>query len=363
MSNIWCAISAHGLGHAAQMIPVLNALGTVFDDVHVILRTTVPSSIFQENLHVSWELQPVSQDIGCLQRGPLEIDIDGTWAAYEAFHENWNERVSQEAQAIDQAKVDLVISNISYLAIASAFHAECPAVAIASLSWDQVLKPYIEPSSSKHQEIYERIREEYAKANALIRLHPGIDMPAFPSIIETGPSFPYADAEIATQDVRKVLGIASGEKLVLIAFGGIPLTALPLEQMDACTGYHFLVGGIPLQSSSKRIHSNDALTFPFREVMKQADVVMTKPGYATITSAVHYGIPVVYVRRDNFADEQCLVDYVDQYGRAVELSREDFESGTWEKALHEVLTLPPSLGLPPQPELEAVAEMLKIISK
>ncbi len=357
MPIIWCAISAHGLGHAAQIIPVLNALGAMIDDVHVILRTTVPSSIFQENLNVNWDLQAVPQDIGCVQRGPLEIDIDGTWAAYQAFHENWNEKVSQEAQTMHHAKVDLVISNISYLAIASAFHAQCPVVAIASLSWDQVLKPFVQPSRPEQQSIYEHIREEYAKANCLIRLHPGIDMPAFQSVIDTGPSFPHAEAP--SQDVRKVLGIASSEKLVLIAFGGIPLTTLPLEQMKACTGYHFLVGGIPLKSSSKRIHSIEALTLPFREIMKQADVVMTKPGYATITSAVHYGIPVVYVRRYNFADEQCLVDYVDQYGRAVELTREDFESGAWEKALHEVLALPLPLILPTQPDLESLVDVLK----
>ncbi len=357
MPIIWCAISAHGLGHAAQIIPVLNAIGKVVDDVHVILRTTVLSSIFQENLNVSWELQSMPQDIGCLQRGPLEIDIEATWAANLAFHKTWDERVSQEAQAMRQAKVSLVISNISYLAIASAYHVPCAAVAIASLSWDQVLKPFLEPSSPDHQEIYERIREEYAKANCLIRLHPGIDMPSFRSIIETGPSFPLA--ETSSQDVRKVLGLATADKLVLIAFGGIPLTALPLEQMEECKGYHFLVGGIPLKLSSKRIHSIDGLTMPFKEIMKQADVVMTKPGYATITSAVHYGIPVVYVRRYNFADEQCLVDYVHQYGRAVELIRDDFESGVWEKALHEVATLSAPLALPPKPQLEAVVDVLK----
>ena len=357
MSNIWCAISSHGLGHAAQIIPVLNALGAVLDDVHVILRTTVLSTIFQENLNVSWELQSMPQDIGCLQRGPLEINIEATWAASLAFHKTWDERVSQEVQAMRQAKVSLVVSNISYLAIASAYHVPCPAVAIASLSWDQVLKPFLEPSCPDHRELYERIREEYAKADCLIRLHPGIDMPAFSPMIETGPSFPLA--EISSQDVRKVLELPTADKLVLIAFGGIPLTALPLEQMEACQGYHFLVGGIPLKLSHKRIHSIDGLTMPFKEIMKQADVVMTKPGYATITSAVHYGIPVVFVRRYNFADEQCLVDYVHRYGRAVELKRDDFESGAWEKSLHEVSTLPVPRERPPKPELEAAVDVLK----
>ena len=357
MPTIWCAISAHGLGHAAQIIPVLNAIGTVVEDVHVILRTTVPVSHFQENLTVSWELQPMPQDIGCLQRGPLEIDIDGTWAAYEAFHQTWDERVNQESQAMQQAKVSLVISNISYLAIASAFHVGCPVVAIASLSWDQVLKPFLQPSKIYHHAIYEQIRQEYAKANLLIRLYPGIDMPAFQSIIDTGPSFLCAEAE--SQDVRKALRLANSDKLVLIAFGGIPLTVLPFDRMEACKDVHFLVGGISLKSASSRIHSIDTIAIPFRDIVRKADVVMTKPGYATIAGAAHYGIPVVYVRRYNFADEQCLVDYIHQYGRAVELARDDFEGGRWEQALRRVVTLPLPLEPPPKQNLGGVVDVLK----
>jgi hypothetical protein len=194
MPIIWCSISAHGFGHAAQVIPVLNKLGAVVDNLHVILRTCVPSSIFQEYLQVSWDLQAISQDIGCIQRGPLEIDIDGTWAAYQEFHTNWSQRVSQEAQAMRDAKANLVIFNISHLAIASAFQANCPVVAIASLSWDQVLEPFIQRSRTDHWVICEHIRQEYAKADRLIRLHPGIEMPAFSSIVDTGPSFPLAGA-------------------------------------------------------------------------------------------------------------------------------------------------------------------------
>ncbi len=357
MPVIWCSISAHGFGHAAQVIPVLNRLGAAVDNLHVILRTCVPSSFFQENLQVSWDLQAIPQDIGCIQRGPLEIDIEGTWAAHQEFHKNWSQRVSQEAQAMRDAKADLVISNISHLAIASAFQADSPVVAIASLSWDQVLEPFIQPSRTDHRAIYEHIRQEYAKADRLIRLHPGIEMPAFSSITDTGPSFPLAGAP--SQDVRKLLGMESGEKLVFIAFGGVPLTRLPLEQMESCEGFHFLVGGILLNSSTRRVHHIEDVMMPFGEILRQADVVMTKPGYATIASAVHYGIPLVYVRRHNFVDEQRLVDYVHQHGRALELTREDFETGAWEKTLQAVLTLPASFEPPPKPDLREVVGLLK----
>ena len=67
----------------------------------------------------------------------------------------------------------------------------------------------------------------------------------------------------------------------------------------------------------------------------------------------------MYVRRNNFVDEQRLVDYVNQHGRALELTREDFEAGAWEKTLQAVLTLPAPLEPPPKPELEAVVGLLK----
>lgn len=357
MPVVWCSISAHGFGHAAQVIPILNALGAVLGDLQVILRTCVPPAIFEEYMKVPWELQPVFQDIGCIQRGPLDIDVEGTWAAYQEFHENWNQRVRQEVQAMNTVKPQLVISNISYLAIASAYQAHYPAVAIASLSWDQVVVPYMQGANADHTAIYEHIRQEYGKADHLIRLHPGIDMPAFPSVTDIGPSFPLIGAP--SQNVRKIMGLEDEHKLVLIAFGGIPLNGLPLEEIEKCDGFHFLVGGISLGSSFGRVHRLEDMRVSYGEIMRQVDVVMTKPGYATITTAVDLGIPLVYVRRNNFVDEQSLVDYVHRYGRAVEMTREDFDAGVWAKSLQRVLSLPHSFESPTKPDLGTAVGQLR----
>ena len=357
MPRVWCSISAHGFGHAAQVIPIINALGTMIEELHVVLRTGVQSSIFEEYLQVPWELQAVQQDIGCIQRGPIDIDIENTWETYEKFHEHWNQRVAQEAEAMTKKQPDLVISNISYLAIASAFQAKFPAVAIASLSWDQVLKPFMDSSKSSHQRIYNHIQQEYAKANHLIRLHPAISMPAFISTSDTGPSFPLAKTSL--QNVRRLLGLTEGETLVLVGFGGVPLEVLPLHEMESCEGLHFLVSGVSLELGLRRIHRVEELPLSFAQLLSQVDVIVTKPGYATITAAVHYGIPVVYVRRYNFVDESPLVEYVHKYGRAVELSRETFESGCWEEALETVLRLPVPPKDHPYPEPQHVAGVLK----
>lgn len=357
MMVVWCSISAHGFGHAAQLMPILNELGTVIDDLQVIVRTQVPADFFQRHLQVKWELQVAQQDVGCLQRGPLDFDVEATWDAYTQFHTNWEQKVSEEAQAIRSAKPNLVVSNISHLAIAGAARVRCPVVGIASLSWDQVLEPYMQDHSQNHRSILETIRNGYALADHLIRLHPGIEMPAFPSMVDVGPSVPLRKSK--SHDLRKLLGVAENQVIVLIAFGGIPLNNLPLKQIELLEGFQFLVGDLPLSPSYARVHRLEDLPIPFSEITEQVDIIMTKPGYGTVMDAVHCGKALVYVRRGNFVDEQRLVDYIHRHGRGMELSRAEFESGDWEATLRAVLTVPDPPEPPPSPGNSAVVRLLR----
>ncbi|MEJ2230168.1 MAG: hypothetical protein P8X46_03155 [Nitrospirales bacterium] len=357
MTVVWCSISAHGFGHAAQLMPILNQLGTVIVDLQVILRTQVPADFFQRNLLVKWELQVAQQDVGCIQLGPLDVDVAATWEAYTHFHTNWEGKVAEEARAMRSAKANLVISNISHLAIAGAAQAHCPVVGIASLSWDRVLEPFMQDHSPDHRSILETIRNGYALANHLIRLHPGIEMPAFSSTVDVGPSVPPMKPN--SHDLRKLMGIPENEVIVLIAFGGVPLNSLPLKEMDSMDGFRFLVGDLPHSPSYARVHRLEDLAIPFSEIIQQVDIIMTKPGYGTVMAAVHYGKALVYVRRGNFVDEQCLVDYTHRHGRGMELSRDDFESGEWEATLRAVRKVPEPSEPPPSPGNSAVVRLLK----
>jgi hypothetical protein len=105
--------------------------------------------------------------------------------------------------------------------------------------------------------------------------------------------------------------------------------------MEEMHGYRFLVdGGSP--HGSTRIHSLSSLPFSFKMALASVDVVMTKPGYGTILEALALGLPVVYVRRYNFADEAPLVECLNAYGQGLELSRQDFFAGHWRPTLEAV---------------------------
>jgi len=216
---IWSAISAHGYGHAAQVVPVLNELGLRIPSLNVILRTNVPRHFFESRMTVPWELRPARMDIGCLQHGPLTMDWDATWQAHRTFHAQWEARLEEETLAILEARPDLVIGNTPYLAMAAGAAAGVPTVAIASLSWDEILRDHVDPKQPWQTALLEDIRRAYGQATLLLRLTPGLPMPAFPRAIDIGPI--AAPLPAAKARIREQLHIPDHEVLVLVAFGGI----------------------------------------------------------------------------------------------------------------------------------------------
>lgn len=325
--------------------------------LEVILRTTVPRHFFEHKLECKWVLQEVQLDIGCLQEGPLDFDVEKTWEAHRHFHQHWTDRVGEEAEAIRASDVDLVIANISHLGIVAGIQARKSVVAVSSFCWDQILLHLSPVYTEWQQKILADIQEAYAQASHLIRLNPGIAMPAFPRSSTVGPS--WLPLPTITEDIRKSLRVPSKDQLVLVAFGGIPFNRLPLEKLEELGGFHFVLSGVRVPKSFTRPFSWEELNLPFLHVLRQADVVMTKPGYSTVVTAVHYGIPLVYVRRKNFMEEENLAAYAHQYGRAFELPEKDFETGEWRQVLEKVREMPCAELSPPQAGVREAVDILK----
>jgi len=318
----------------------------------------VPASFFRDRLTIQWELSPAQQDIGCVQDGPLNIDIDATWASHQRFHKTWEERLSNEVAAMQTASPALVIADTPYLAIEAGSRAQIPTVALASFTWDIVLNEYCNATDNSHQQLIQCIRESYAKAHIALRITPAPRIDAFSNIIDIGPIASLTSPE--RDLLASALALAPNERTVLVGFGGIPLTSLPLEQIEQLRHYRFLFDG-PVPPGYSRIYSTKTLPFSFKTLLASVDVIMTKPGYGTIVEAVALQQPVVYVRRYNFVDEQPLVDYLHRYGRGIELSLNDFTQGRWEPALRKVVVLP--MPAVPPPLTSGAADAATILAK
>jgi hypothetical protein len=357
MPLIWCSISAHGFGHAAQIAPVLNAIGRLVPDLKAVLRTTVPSWFFEERLDIAWELSPSEQDVGCVQRGPLLIDVGATWAEHRRFHADWEVKVESEARAMRTRTPALVLSCISPLAIEAGTHIRVPTIGLCSISWDRILEPFVASARDDHMKIIRQIKQAYALADLMIRPAPGIPMGAFRNIADVGPIVGPIMPDAPS--LRAMLGAGPEDWIVLIAFGGVALDSLPFERLEELTGYQFIVSG-PVPDGCKRVRTVASLPLPFRSLMASADLIMSKPGYSTIVEAVAQAKPMIYVRRYNFADESALVDYLLRYGQGIELSAERFAQGHWKDALDAARTQP--LPREPAPSPTGAAEAAEFLA-
>ena len=336
MALIWCSISGHGFGHAAQVVPTLNALGRLVPNLMAVLRTTVPPWFFQNRLTIPWEISRHVQDIGCVQQGPLHIDVEATWIAYADFHRIWDTRVKDEVSAIESRSPDLVLSDVSYLALEAGARASVPAVGLSSLSWDVVLERLETNLRDEHVPIIRQIRHSYRYADLMIRVAPALPMPAFRHSLNIAPIAAPAASE--ADALRRATNASSDERIVAVAFGGIPLTSLPWARIEQMHGYRFIIPG-DVPQSSRRIISAENIPMSFPSIMASSDLLLTKPGYGTIVDAVATRRRVVYVRRYNFADEDVLIDYLHRYGCGIELSAGDFLDGRWEDTMDAVLRL------------------------
>jgi hypothetical protein len=322
-----------------------------------MLRTTVPASFFHDRLEISWSLQSVQQDVGCIQKGPLDIDIARTWEALLHFHEGWESRLSSEVADLKAAAPRIVLTDTAYLAAAAAKRAGTPGVVLASFTWSDVLAAFDGAGAPPHQAALAAMQQAYGEADMGLRIAPGLPLAGVRDVHDIGPVAEPAQSK--RDELRSLLKCRADERLVLVGFGGIPLESLPWDEMAKLEGYRFIVDGVPA-GSSPSMKPLSALPFSFKTVLGSVDIVMTKPGYGTIVEAVTVGVPVVYIRRYNFADETPLVDFLHRFGHGHELSRQDFFSGDWQAALDAVaFKKRPILPAPVTGPLDAASLLLQ----
>lgn len=340
--HLFVDISSHGFGHLAQVAPVLNALAARLPT----LRLTVRSGLRHEQLHT--RLAPgfthiaAASDFGYLMHDAIRVDLAATAAAYCALHAGWSARVAAEAAFLASLQPDLVLSDVAYLPLAGAARAGLPALALSSLNWADLFAHYFsgEPWAAP---IHRAMLDAYNSAECFVRLTPGMPMADLHRVHPVGPV--AAMGRNCRGALREQLGCRADERLVLIAFGGFS-KRLPIESWPPVDGVHWLV-----HEAWQLVHASatafEPLGRPFTDLLNSVDAVITKPGYGLFAEAGCNGTPVLYVRREDWPEQDCLIDWLAANGRCREIRDADLQAGRVDEALA-ALWQQPALA-PPSP--------------
>jgi hypothetical protein len=305
-------ISAHGLGHLAQVAPVLECLRQYRPDLHLILRSGLPRERLARRIAEPFHHVHSASDFGFVMHNAVDVDLAASAERYRVQHDHWQDRVATEARLQRETGADMVLANASYLALAGARHADIPAVGMCSLNWADLFAHYFgnEPWAVP---IHARMLDAYNAAAVFLRITPGMPMAEFHNRREIGPV--AAIAHMPRQHLRRHLAAALGldqhQRWVLVAMGGMEFR-LPVEHWPPCTGVQWLC---PAAWNVRRedvfVFDGPEMPLAFTDILAAADTVLTKPGYGTFVEAACNGTPVLYLPRGDWPEERFLVAWLE----------------------------------------------------
>ena len=313
--HLFVDISSHGFGHLAITAPVLNALAETDPDLRLTVRSRLPFGKLRQRIVPPFEHIASASDFGYVMKGALDIDLAASAAAYRRAHADWPARVAQEAAWLATLKPDLVLTNVSYLPLAAAAQVGIPALSLCSLNWADLFAHFF-GRETWAAPIHGEMLAAYRSARAFLCPTPAMPMNDLDRRQVIGP--------IAASGQRHNLGL-NGDRAVLIAMGGID-HRLPVENWPRLPGIRWLV------AADWRCTHPDALAYEsfglgFTDLLCSVDAIITKPGYGTFTEAACNGTPVLYQRRVDWPEQDCLIDWLQGNARALEVSAEQLANG------------------------------------
>lgn len=354
-------ISGHGFGHASRDIEVINALGARAPETRIIIRTSAPRWLFDLSVRVPHELAPCETDTGLVQHDSLHHDIAETLRRTAAFYATFDRRADDEARFLRDRKAGLVIGDIPPLAFEAAGRAGIPSFALGNFTWDWIYAGY-EETERLAPGVVDRIRAAYSRAREGWRLpmHGGFES------FRTVRDVPFI-ARRSTRDpreTREAFGLPDDRRVVLSAFGGYGLGGLPIESLD-CLGRYAVV--VTETSAGPAPPSAHPMVFSLQErdiyrngwryedLVRAADVVVTKPGFGVIGECLANETALVYTSRGRFREYDVLVAEMPAFLKCAFIDQGDLFAGRWAAALDAALSRPEPPARPPTNGADVVA--------
>ncbi|KAI9264863.1 hypothetical protein BDA99DRAFT_507104 [Phascolomyces articulosus] len=390
---VFCVyVSGHGWGHATRANQLIFDILKLPANHKVYVISNASDFIFQGVIQVGAIYRQADIDAGVVQPLAYTVDRDQTISNLKVFLERRPDTLQLEVDWLNQVGADCVICDAPFLPCAAAAQAGIPAAIASNFTFDEVYKGLCE-GDELDQEIRQMVEitiEDYRHADLLIRLPGAIRIPSFDDTENLVPITPISSTfpneknkgvvngkmqlpctsqsnvrssnnnrkrferriidvplvfrkyHTEREEVLQGLGIPQEiydtHKILLLSFGGQALGKGgwidPLPEGWICI-VCCAPDGVTLPRNFYRA-SRDAYV---PDLTNAADVVLGKLGYGTCSECIGHGTPFVYVPRPQFIEEYGLLKLMHDQGSAVELTRQDFESGNWGAAIQKASTM------------------------
>lgn len=335
-------VTSHGFGHAARSAAVMNAIFNRWPFARFEIFTLVPEWFFRNSLHAPFALHTLKTDVGLVQTSALQFDLDKTITALDAFLPFDPALLDALAAETRSLGCQMAVCDISPLGIAVAERAGLTSILVENFTWDWIYEGFAR-QDRRFQKYIDEFAGIYAKACHCIQVEPVCNPGRGTVCVPPVCRLPKTEAHL----VRKHLGIADNQKMVLVTMGGV-FEALPFVEELSCfdPDVYFVAPGQSanlLRLGEKRrniifLPPDSAFFHP--DLVWAADAVVGKLGYSTLAEVYHAGVPYGFISRPDFRESPVFESYVRQHMPGVKIEASAFAAGEWIHKLTPLLALP-----------------------
>ena len=371
MPRLLVAISAHGLGHLGQVAPVCNQIRSLRPDLTLTIWSALPSQVLNARINGIFEHIASPCDLGLIMHDAMRVNVVASWAAYADRETHWSSHLESACKLVRDAAPDLILSDIGDMPLAAAQKLGIPGLAMSSLNWADTARFYFEalPDSTA---VLNRITSIYDQATAALRLTPGMPMRGLTEYIlpPVGARIAHTRSALEALLAKHIDPSLMSRPRILIGMGGIE-TQLTYAQWPAQSAFALLVANqthLPAEGYAAQGIVNldrlcEATGLVFTDLLGCCDAVICKPGYGTFVESALAGIPVMYVERDDWPEQQVLVAWLKEHARCATLAPEVLRQGLFIEAFTSLLGQPATTPIQQNGATIAALEVLSWLDR
>jgi len=342
-------------GHATRVVGLAQHL--ISKGWEVFIVSALDSSFFYTNIeHSEGSLICYKRalDAGAIQIDPLHVDAIASLSTYYTnIHVNRVQLLSYEIEFLKSLKLDAICADTTSLACVAAKEAGIISILVTNFSWDFIYSEMLlaikstlsNEDEARYSAMIDVCRDDYGCADYYIQLPGTATVPLkFQGVALSGPLISRR-RRLERSDIRQMLNIGEDVKLLVFGFGGHK-SVWKLRDDMLPPGWMCLV--LAATSSSDSLPSSRFIAIDYNayipDYIAAADAVMGKLGYGTVSECLVPGVPLIFVPRTHWPEEQFLETLVTRYSAGVKLDEVDLLSGRWQPALEEALRLKEALA-------------------
>ncbi len=226
-----------------------------------------------------------------------------------------------------------------------------PSILIGNFTWHDI---YSHLPQTKNQSILiQSLAEEYSHANVQILPQCHLDNKIIEHKREVG--FLTNTGKNIRNRLEHHLGINSENKtLVFIYLGEHGTQSVTWENLESIKDCQFLTRD-PIDHPA--VTTIDE-AFTYQDLIASSDIILTKGGYSTLSTAFANHKPVITCERNDFYEFEAIREYLQKREIGILINDRQFYQGDWQEHIKEALKLTVKNKVPLNGEIE-ISEIIR----